>query len=313
MCERAEHRRTSHGQSEILRPPIRGREGARRPQAQQRDGHGDAGKPPRALAVGDAGHLRRARQDRTLAGWRPRGARGRRHGAEPRPARLRIGRRDAAGIGRARPHRPGAPRRGGRALARQGIATATRGSHGNGTVLEGDGLVQAWRSRERRPSRRRRVHAAAQAQPRRAVRRHLNGPRFREGWADRAYPAVMSLRVVALHRYPVKGLSPERLLRADLARGAYFPGDRLYAIENGPAGFDPADAQHQPKVKFLMLMRNEALARLRTRYDDDSRTLVIAEAGREAARGDLATAEGRLAIEAALPAARAARAAEAAR
>ena len=108
----------------------------------------------------------------------------------------------------------------------------------------------------------------------------------------------MSLRVVALHRYPVKGLSPERLLRADLARGAYFPGDRLYAIENGPAGFDPADPQHQPKVKFLMLMRNEALARLRTRYDDDSRTLVIAEAGREAARGDLATAEGRLAIEA---------------
>ena len=108
----------------------------------------------------------------------------------------------------------------------------------------------------------------------------------------------MSLRVVALHRYPVKGLSPERLLRADLARGAYFAGDRLYAIENGPAGFDPADPQHQPKVKFLMLMRNEALARLRTRYDDASRTLVIAEAGREAARGHLATAEGRLAIEA---------------
>ena len=108
----------------------------------------------------------------------------------------------------------------------------------------------------------------------------------------------MSLRVVALHRYPVKGLSPERLLRADLARGAYFPGDRLYAIENGPSGFDPADPQHQPKVKFLMLMRNEALARLRTHYDDASRTLVISEAGREAARGDLASAEGRLAIEA---------------
>jgi uncharacterized protein YcbX len=108
----------------------------------------------------------------------------------------------------------------------------------------------------------------------------------------------MDLRVVALHRYPVKGLSPERLARADLTTGAYFPGDRLYAIENGPAGFDPADPQHQPKVKFLMLMRNEALARLRTRYDDHSRTLVIAEGGREAVRGDLASAEGRLAIEA---------------
>src|SRR5215212_12162566 len=103
----------------------------------------------------------------------------------------------------------------------------------------------------------------------------------------------MPLRIAALHRYPVKGLSPERLAGAGLTASAYFPGDRLFAIENGPAGFDPADPQHQPKVKFLMLMRNEALARLRTRYDDGSRTLVIAEAGREAARGDLATAEGR--------------------
>ena len=108
----------------------------------------------------------------------------------------------------------------------------------------------------------------------------------------------MRLRVAALHRYPVKGLSPERLPGAVLEKGAYFPGDRLFAIENGPAGFDPADPQHQSKVKFLMLMRNEALARLRTRYDDDSRTLVIEEGGREAVRGDLSTGQGRLAVEA---------------
>ncbi|HEX8168804.1 MAG TPA: MOSC N-terminal beta barrel domain-containing protein [Beijerinckiaceae bacterium] len=108
----------------------------------------------------------------------------------------------------------------------------------------------------------------------------------------------MRLRVAALHRYPVKGLSPERLDRVVLEKGAYFPGDRLFAIENGPAGFDPADPQHQPKVEFLMLMRNEALARLTTRYDDASRTLVVEEGGREAARGDLSTREGRLAVEA---------------
>jgi uncharacterized protein YcbX len=108
----------------------------------------------------------------------------------------------------------------------------------------------------------------------------------------------MRLRVAALHRYPVKGLSPERLPSAALEKGAYFPGDRLFAIENGPAGFDPDAPQHQPKVKFLMLMRNEALARLRTRYDDGTRTLVIEEGGREAARGDLSTGQGRLAVEA---------------
>lgn len=108
----------------------------------------------------------------------------------------------------------------------------------------------------------------------------------------------MRLRIASLHRYPVKGLSPERLTRAALRHGDYFPGDRLFAIENGPSGFDPGEPQHQPKIKFLMLMRNGALARLETRYDDDSGDLIIAESGREAARGDLSTSDGRLAIEA---------------
>jgi uncharacterized protein YcbX len=83
-----------------------------------------------------------------------------------------------------------------------------------------------------------------------------------------------------------------------LTKGDYFPGDRLFAIENGPAGFDPANPQHQPKIKFLMLMRNESLARLKTRYLDAITTLFIEEGGREMARVDLSTREGRLAIEA---------------
>ena len=105
-------------------------------------------------------------------------------------------------------------------------------------------------------------------------------------------------RLESIYRYPVKGLSPEQLDRASLTAGAYFPGDRLYAIENGPSGFDPAAPVHQPKTKFLMLMRNERLATLRTHYDDATGTLSIHQDSREAARGDLATKEGRLAIEA---------------
>jgi uncharacterized protein len=96
----------------------------------------------------------------------------------------------------------------------------------------------------------------------------------------------------------VKGLSPQRIARVELAKGNYFPGDRLFAVENGPSGFNGAEPQHQPKTKFLMLMRNEALARLRTRYDDASSVLVIEAEGREAVRGNLATREGRLAVEA---------------
>jgi uncharacterized protein len=107
----------------------------------------------------------------------------------------------------------------------------------------------------------------------------------------------MTLRIASLYRYPVKGLSPERLARADLTAGGYFPGDRLFAIENGPSGFDPAAPKHQPKIKFLMLMRDEALARLRTGYDDAGETLVIEDGEREAVRGDLSTEAGRRAIE----------------
>ena len=108
----------------------------------------------------------------------------------------------------------------------------------------------------------------------------------------------MTIRIASLQRYPVKGLSPESLSAVTLTKGDYFPGDRLFAVENGPAGFEPENPQHQPKIKFLMLMRNESLARLRTRSLDSITTLFIEEGGREVARGDLSTREGRLAIEA---------------
>ena len=104
--------------------------------------------------------------------------------------------------------------------------------------------------------------------------------------------------VQAIYRYPVKGLSPQRLERVALSAGATLSADRLYAIENGPSGFDPAAPAYFPKQRFLMLMRNERLAALRTDYDEASHTLSIHWQGREAAHGDLRTKEGRLSIEA---------------
>jgi len=105
-------------------------------------------------------------------------------------------------------------------------------------------------------------------------------------------------RIDAIYRYPVKGLSPQRLEKTTLAAGRTIAADRLYAIENGPTGFDPAAPGYFPKIRFLMLMRNERLAGLKTDYDEASHTLTIGHEGREAARGDLRTKEGRLAVEA---------------
>jgi hypothetical protein len=104
-------------------------------------------------------------------------------------------------------------------------------------------------------------------------------------------------KLQALYRYPVKGLSAEPLPRAHLAVGETVPGDRVYAVENGPSGFDPAAPRYAPKQRYLMLMRNERLAMLRTRFDQASHTLVIEAEGREGARGDLRTPAGRAAIE----------------
>ena len=104
-------------------------------------------------------------------------------------------------------------------------------------------------------------------------------------------------KIQAIHRYPVKGLSPEPLARTELSVGATIPYDRMYAIENGPSGFDPALPHYLPKMRFLMLMRNARLAELRTIFDEGSHTLTVRSENRVAARGDLRTVEGRAAIE----------------
>src|SRR3954447_17556856 len=109
--------------------------------------------------------------------------------------------------------------------------------------------------------------------------------------------SMAAARIQAIYRYPVKGLSAQALPRVQLSPGLTLPADRLYAIENGPSGFDPATPAYFPKQRFLMLMRDERLAALRTEFDDRSPPLTIPADGRQAARGDLGSAEGRADIE----------------
>ncbi|MGY8681143.1 MOSC domain-containing protein [Bradyrhizobium sp. UFLA05-153] len=103
--------------------------------------------------------------------------------------------------------------------------------------------------------------------------------------------------ITGLYRYPVKGLTPEPLSRVALRVGQTLPADRRYAIENGPSGFDPEAPQWMPKTQFLMLMRNERLAGLNSRFEDATNLLTIRKDGQVVASGDLETASGRAAIE----------------
>ncbi|MBI1240009.1 MAG: MOSC domain-containing protein [Alphaproteobacteria bacterium] len=104
-------------------------------------------------------------------------------------------------------------------------------------------------------------------------------------------------RIEGLYRYPVKGLSPERLARVTLAAGEPIPFDRAYAIENGSRDFSPEAPQYFPKVKYLMLMRDERLATLETAFEEDSQTLIVRRAGKQVAKGKLDTPLGRQIIE----------------
>ncbi|MBR0754896.1 MOSC domain-containing protein [Bradyrhizobium jicamae] len=104
-------------------------------------------------------------------------------------------------------------------------------------------------------------------------------------------------KISGIYRYPVKGLTPEPLQRAELKAGQTILSDRRYAIENGPSSFDPAEPKWLAKPHFLMLQRDQWLAPLRAHFDDSSCVLTLRRDGAILAQGDLETAEGRAAIE----------------
>ena len=114
---------------------------------------------------------------------------------------------------------------------------------------------------------------------------------------DHAQGSGPEPHVAQIYRYPVKGLTPEALKTTTVREGETLANDRIYAIENGTGKFDPTAPRHLPKINFLMLMRDEKLATLNTRFDDDTHDLTIAQDGEEVARGNLKSVDGRAAIE----------------
>ncbi|MBL8553889.1 MAG: MOSC domain-containing protein [Phenylobacterium sp.] len=103
----------------------------------------------------------------------------------------------------------------------------------------------------------------------------------------------MSGHVAAIFRHPVKGFTPEPLSHVDLAPGEGFPGDRLWAVENGPSGFDPAEPKWTPKKMFTVLAQIPKVAAARTRYDEASGLFVAEAEGAPAFAGRLSEPEGR--------------------
>jgi uncharacterized protein YcbX len=99
--------------------------------------------------------------------------------------------------------------------------------------------------------------------------------------------------IASLWRHPVKGFTPERLDAATLAAGGFFPCDRIFAVEDGPSGFDPDAPVWISKQRFTVLARIARMARVRTAYDEATGVLTARAAGAADFAGVLTRPAGR--------------------
>lgn len=104
-------------------------------------------------------------------------------------------------------------------------------------------------------------------------------------------------KITHLYRFPFKGLSAEKLESFSIKAGDSIPLDRRFALALETTPFDPANPKHFHKSHFVMLMKNERLAALSSRYDDDSGVLSIFKDDQLLASGNLQEKAGKKAIE----------------
>ena len=107
---------------------------------------------------------------------------------------------------------------------------------------------------------------------------------------------LTAMRVEAIYRYPVKGLSPEALEEVTLTPGQCLPHDRRFALAQGDAPFDPAAPSWLPKRHFGCLMANARLALLRTGFDPRTGQLAIRPPDGAPLVASTRTEDGRAAI-----------------
>ena len=91
-------------------------------------------------------------------------------------------------------------------------------------------------------------------------------------------PEETETTIAAIYRYPVKGLSAEALDRVRSRRASACRTTAASRSRCRSTRFDPEQPKWVPKTHFVMLMRDEALAHLHTRFDPETGELTIADA-----------------------------------
>ncbi|OUS13928.1 hypothetical protein A9Q97_04375 [Rhodospirillales bacterium 47_12_T64] len=106
----------------------------------------------------------------------------------------------------------------------------------------------------------------------------------------------MSAQINTIYRYPVKGLSPEKLEKVMLSANRIIPNDRRFAIAHGSTEF-PDGPNWLSKNHFLMLAKNPKLAQLISHYEDDTDILTLERNGKRVSRGKLTDLTGCMLLE----------------
>jgi len=103
--------------------------------------------------------------------------------------------------------------------------------------------------------------------------------------------------VSSLYRYPIKGLSAQLVSNVTLEAGRPFPHDRIYALARAGGAADVDEPKWAKKGLFVMLMLEEALARVQTRLDIDTLKFVVRQGNEELLNVDLEDGRGRRSAE----------------
>ena len=113
--------------------------------------------------------------------------------------------------------------------------------------------------------------------------------------------AAIMIAVTNTYRHPVKSLTAEGLLEAQLAPGRAIPNDQHSGLLLGSTPAAGAVTEWMPKTKFLALVRNAKLTALETQFDDETDVLTVLRGGKQVACGKLTDCIRRLSIEVFLP------------
>jgi uncharacterized protein YcbX len=106
------------------------------------------------------------------------------------------------------------------------------------------------------------------------------------------------MTVSSIFRYPIKGLSAELLAQVTLTAGECIPHDRRFAIAHATTNIDCNKPEWLPKTRFFMLMRDEKLAQLRTRFDEHSGVLAVERFGQLLFKARITDTQGRQSADA---------------